>query len=72
MSPPAWRGRGVGAALARTVLEAARQRGDRYVTTRPVARNGTALRFFHALGFDALGQLELIADLRVRDEQRWR
>ena len=37
-------------------------RGDRYVMTRPAARNDTALRFFHALGFDALGQLELIVD----------
>jgi GNAT superfamily N-acetyltransferase len=69
---PAWRGRRVGAALARTVLEAARARGDRYLMTRPVARNDTALRFFHALGFDALGQLELIADLRPPDEQQWR
>jgi GNAT superfamily N-acetyltransferase len=69
---PAWRGRGVGEALARTVLEAARKRSERQLLTRPVARNDAALRFFHRLGFDALGQLELIADLRPRDEQVWR
>jgi GNAT superfamily N-acetyltransferase len=69
---PAWRGHGVGAALARAVLDAARARGDRYLLTRPVARNDAALRFFHALGFDALGQLELMADLRPRTEQTWR
>ncbi len=69
---PAWRGRGIGAALARTILEAARARGDRYLITRPVARNDAALRFFHSLGFDALGQLELIADLRPPETQVWR
>jgi ribosomal protein S18 acetylase RimI-like enzyme len=55
---PAWRGRGVGEALARMVLEAARERGERQLLTRPVARNDAALKFFHRLGFDALGQLE--------------
>jgi ribosomal protein S18 acetylase RimI-like enzyme len=69
---PEWRGRGVGEALARTVIAAARQRGERQVITRPVARNDAALRFFHRLGFDALGQLELIADLRPLEEQVWR
>jgi GNAT superfamily N-acetyltransferase len=67
-----WRGRGVGEVLARTVLAAAREREDRYLLTRPVARNEAALRFFHRLGFDALGQLELIADLRPHEEQAWR
>jgi GNAT superfamily N-acetyltransferase len=69
---PAWRKRGVGIALAKAVFEAARVRGDRSVTVRPVARNEAALQFFHALGFDALGHLELIADLRPPAEQSWR
>jgi GNAT superfamily N-acetyltransferase len=69
---PDWRGRGVGEQLARTVVDAARRRGDRYVLARPVARNDAALRFFHRLGFDALGQLEVIADLRPPEEQQWR
>jgi GNAT superfamily N-acetyltransferase len=69
---PEWRGRGVGAALANSVFDAARKRGDRYLLTRPVARNDAAVRFFHRLGFDVLGQLELIADLRPVDEQPWR
>ena len=69
---PAWRGRGVGSALAQIVVESARRRGDRYVLTRPVARNHDALRFFHALGFDALSQIELVADLRPREQQQWR
>jgi GNAT superfamily N-acetyltransferase len=69
---PAWRGRGVGEALVRRVFDAARERGERRLLTRPVARNDAALKFFHRLGFDALGQLELIADLRPLDEQVWR
>lgn len=67
-----WRGRGVGVELARVVIEAARQRGDRFLSTKPVARNDAALGFFHGLGFDVLGQLELLADLRSPEEQTWR
>jgi GNAT superfamily N-acetyltransferase len=69
---PDCRGRGIGEALARTVLAAARARGDRQLITQPVARNDSALRFFHHVGFDALGQLELIMDLRPAEEQVWR
>jgi N-acetylglutamate synthase-like GNAT family acetyltransferase len=68
----AWRKLGVGLALAETVFETARARGDRSVTVKPVARNESALQFFHTLGFDALGQLELIADLRPPGDQKWR
>ena len=64
------RGQGVGEALARTLLEAARAEGLRGVEVRPAARNAGALRFFHGLGFDVLGQLELVLDL-ARPE-RWR
>jgi GNAT superfamily N-acetyltransferase len=67
-----WRGRGVGDALARVVIDAARERGDRWLITKPVARNATAIRFFHGLGFDVLDQVELLADLRPPDEQTWR
>ena len=67
-----WRGRGVGDALARVVIDAARERGDRWLITKPVARNAVAIRFFHGLGFDVLDQVELLADLRPPDEQTWR
>ncbi len=67
-----WRGRGVGAALAGVVIEAARMRGNRRLVTRPAARNAATTRFFHGLGFDILGQLELIADLTPPEEQVWR
>lgn len=67
-----WRSRGVGEALARVVIAAARERDDRQLIVRPVARNEAAIRFFHGFGFDVLGQLELLADFRSRDEQPWR
>ncbi len=64
------RGSGVGTALARTLVASARETGVRGVEVRPAARNAGALRFFHALGFDVLGQLELVLDLAK--PERWR
>jgi GNAT superfamily N-acetyltransferase len=60
---------GVGRALTAEVLAAARTLGLRRVQVRPAARNAQALQFFHAQGFDVLGQLEQTFDL-VRPE-RW-
>jgi GNAT superfamily N-acetyltransferase len=57
------RGTGIGRALAEQVLDAARKLGLRRVDVRPVARNEAAIRFFHELGFDSLGQLELMVYL---------
>jgi ribosomal protein S18 acetylase RimI-like enzyme len=64
------RSRGIGSALAQTLVDAARDAGLRGVEVRPAARNSAAIRFFHRQGFDVLGQLELVLDLTGRD--RWR
>jgi N-acetylglutamate synthase-like GNAT family acetyltransferase len=64
------RGRGIGRELAAVVLAEARRRGLRQVVARPAARNAEALRFFHAQGFDVLGQVELVCDLVA--PERWR
>lgn len=75
---PAHRGRGVGALLTRAVVQAARESGVRYLKVRPVARNAGAIRFFHAAGFDVLGQVELFMDFRppggpsLEGGRRWR
>lgn len=66
------RGRGIGRKLAQTVIERAREQGVRQLEVRPVARNADAIRFFHRLGFDVLGQLELLLDLGPADRQVWR
>jgi GNAT superfamily N-acetyltransferase len=57
------RGRGVGRALAEAVILAARELGFPRLRVRPVGRNPEAIRFFHALGFDVLGRVDLRLDL---------
>lgn len=66
------RRQGIGHELALAVIEAARESGARQLLTRPVARNEAAIRFFHVLGFDVVGQLELLLDFRPRAGRRWR
>ena len=63
VSPEA-RGSGIGRALGEQVIAAARELGLRRIDVRPVARNDGAIRFFHELGFDTLGQLELMIYLQ--------
>ena len=65
------RQQGIGKLLAEAVVRAARERGARTVQVRPVARNVEAVRFFHELGFDILGQLELGMDLVDRGRELW-
>ena len=67
-----WRGRGIGRQLAERVVAEARADGMGQLLARPVARNAAAIRFFHDLGFDALGQLELVLDFRPAPDQVWR
>lgn len=57
------RGGGVGRGLAEAVVERARELGFPRVRVRPVGRNAEAIRFFHALGFDVLGRVDLRIDL---------
>lgn len=66
------RGLGIGRVLAEVALEAARRSGVNSVIVRPTARNGLAIRFFHRLGFDVLGQIELVLDFRPRNRQKWK
>jgi len=66
------RSRGVGRKLAETVVASARRSGARTVEVRPAARNAQAIRFFHGIGFDVLGQLELRLDLVEREPELWR
>jgi GNAT superfamily N-acetyltransferase len=54
------RGLGVGRALAEHVVAAARAEGLRRLDVKPAARNAPAIAFFHDVGFDTLGQHELL------------
>lgn len=67
-----YRGLGIGRKLAEEVIAAARIRGVHQLKVRPVARNELAIRFFHKLGFDILGQIELFMDFVPRDPQIWK
>ena len=66
---PEARGSGVGRALARQVIAKARALELRRLDVRPAARNEGAIRFFHELGFDSLGQLELM--IYLQDPKDW-
>jgi GNAT superfamily N-acetyltransferase len=57
------RSMGIGRELVDAVVQAARAERLARLTVRPTARNADALRFFHALGFDALGHVDLQIDL---------
>ena len=65
------RGQGIGRSLVETAVEAARAEGVRQLKASPVARNSTALRFFHELGFDTLGRVDLLLDFE-RPKGYWR
>jgi N-acetylglutamate synthase-like GNAT family acetyltransferase len=66
---PDVRGTGIGRMLVERVVECARELRLRRLDVRPVARNEHAIRFFHELGFDSLGQLELM--LYLADQKDW-
>ena len=57
------RRRGIGRRLMETVITEARNRGVKYLSVRPVARNEEAIRFFVSQGFGNVGHIELFMDL---------
>lgn len=67
----AFRGQGIGRKLAEAVMEAARNFGVHQLKVRPVARNELAIKFFHKLGFNILGHIELFMDFGPEDRQVW-
>jgi GNAT superfamily N-acetyltransferase len=61
------RDKGIGRLLISRVIDEARARGHEYLAIRPVARNVSAIRRFHAAGFRALGgHVDLTMDLAPR------
>jgi len=64
------RGQRIGRSLVETAVEEARAEGVRQVKASPVARNALALRFFHRLGFDTLGHIDVLLDLE-RPKDYW-
>ncbi len=57
------RGSGVGSLLVARAMDEARSRGLASIKVRPVARNSSAMQFFHKAGFQTLGHVELFQSL---------
>lgn len=65
------RGRQIGTQLLNRVIQDAAERKLEYLAIRPVARNISAIRSFHAVGFRTLGaHVDLTMDLTER-RHRW-
>jgi GNAT superfamily N-acetyltransferase len=63
------RGSGVGRALAEAIIADARDLGFPRLRVRPVGRNTEAIRFFHTLGFDVLGRVDLRLDFEETERR---
>jgi len=67
----AQRSRGIGRRLVEHVIAEARERGERSLSIRPVARNAGAIRHFLRAGFSVVGRVELFQSL-VDSDRTWR
>ncbi len=63
------RGRGVGRLLIAEVIAAARAGGFALLSVGAVARNARAIGFYHHMGFDTLGEVEMFMSFGDRE---WR
>ena len=68
---PEARGLGVGRALIEHLIDVIKDRGLRDLNVRVVGRNEDAIRFYHEMGFNKIGYLELFFDTTPEDEQIW-
>ena len=63
------RRRGIGLALAERVMKEARDGGAVRIFVRPAARNREGIAFFHSIGFDVLGYVQLQVDFEPRERR---
>ena len=69
---PEARGTGVGRALVQHVIEVVKGMELRDLSVHVVGRNAEAIRFYHDVGFDVIGHVELLHDTSPRSDQPWR
>ncbi len=69
---PEARGSGVGKALVEHLIGVIKSKGQRDLNVRVVGRNSEAIRFYHEMGFDTIGYIELFLDTTPDAEQMWR
>lgn len=61
-----YRGNGIGTQLLESAITAARGKGARFLTVKPVARNLKTIQFLHKHGFKNIGFIELFIDFSKR------
>ena len=66
------RGRGIGHLLIETAITGGVAAGHKVVSVGVVGRNREAIEFYHAMGLDVVGEIELIYDTRPGADQRWK
>ncbi len=69
---PGARGKGVGGALVQHVIEVVKDMGLRDLNVHVVGRNAEAIRFYHDIGFDVIGYVELMYDTSPLEKPLWR
>ena len=62
----AYRGKGIGTQLIKSVVSAARTKGVKFLNVGPVGRNIQAIQFLCKQGFSNLGHIELFMDFSNR------
>ena len=68
----AYRGMGIGRGWRNGSWRRHGARGVGQLKVRPVVRNKRAIRFFHEMGFDILGQIGLCMDFGAEEGLVWR
>jgi ribosomal protein S18 acetylase RimI-like enzyme len=66
------RGRGIGRLLVETAVAGGLAAGHQVISVGVVGRNRQATGFYHAMGFDVVGEIELMYDTREGADQRWK
>jgi N-acetylglutamate synthase-like GNAT family acetyltransferase len=66
-----YRSQGIGRQLVEIVIEQARKVGVTQLKVRPVGRNEEAIQFFHQLGFNIIGHIELFQEFKPEAQQIW-
>ena len=67
-----YRDRGIGTRLVEYIVEQAREIGVCFLSIRPAARNERALSLYVRLGFNVLGGVELLQDLSLSYDRKWK
>lgn len=66
-----YRAQGIGTQMVLKLKEEAQERGIRFLSIRPLARNVEAIQCFYRAGFSILGQIEMFVDLMPERGRKW-